>query len=178
MDLIILLLTSFWFILPAYVANAMACVFGGGKPVDLNKNFSDGRRLIGNGVTYRGTFFGIFFGIITSVLQYVISKLQVEWLSLFNHGIIEYVILGFLLSFGALFGDMAGSFLKRRLGFKQGQSAPLLDQTTFIVFALLFAYVYQKIPTEILITLLILSPIVHFSSNIIAYKLKLKKVWW
>ncbi|ABR54903.1 protein of unknown function DUF46 [Methanococcus vannielii SB] len=178
MDLINLLFVSFWFILPAYTANAMACIFGGGKPVDLNKNFIDQKRLIGNGVTYRGTFFGVFFGIVTAIIQYLVSNLGFKFILSFNFTLIEYVIIGFLLSFGALFGDMFGSFLKRRLGFKQGQSAPVLDQITFIVFALIFVSYYYLVPSKISITLLILSPVVHILSNIIAYKLGLKKVWW
>ncbi|MBA2861703.1 CDP-2,3-bis-(O-geranylgeranyl)-sn-glycerol synthase [Methanococcus maripaludis] len=178
MDLLLLLFSAIWYILPAYVANAVPCILGGGRPVDLGKNFFDGNRIIGNGVTYRGTFFGILFGIITGILQHFIVILYMDPQSVFNYGLTGYIILGFLLGTGALFGDMLGSFIKRRLKLNQGQSAPLLDQMTFIVFALIFAYPLYQQPVNLMVILLVISPIIHFSSNIIAYKLHLKKVWW
>ena len=63
---------AIYFMLPAYVANLSGLVFGGGEPVDSGKNFSeysmhkghftDDRRFIGNGVTWRGTFCGTVVG--------------------------------------------------------------------------------------------------------------------
>ncbi len=181
MNLISLLFSSLFYILPAYFANAFACIFGGGTPVDLGKNFIDGKRIIGNGVTYKGTFFGILFGTIVAILQGVIVNLKIiniDGSSIFYYNVFEYAFIGFLLSFGALFGDMIGSFIKRRLGIKQGRPAPLLDQTVFVIFAILFAYPFSPIPFEMIVTLLIISPVIHLSSNIIAYKLYIKKVWW
>jgi len=178
MDLLLLLFSAIWYILPAYIANAVPCILGGGRPVDFGKNFFDGYRLIGNGVTYRGTFFGILFGIITGILQHFIVILYMGPKSVFNYGLTGYIILSFLLATGALFGDMLGSFIKRRFKLNQGQSAPLLDQITFIVFALLFAYPFYPLPINTIILLLVISPLIHLSSNIVAYKLHLKKVWW
>ena len=63
---------AIYFMLPAYVANLSGLVFGGGEPIDAGKNFSeyskhkghftDDRRFIGNGVTWRGTFCGTVVG--------------------------------------------------------------------------------------------------------------------
>nr|A9A8W5.1 RecName: Full=CDP-archaeol synthase; AltName: Full=CDP-2,3-bis-(O-geranylgeranyl)-sn-glycerol synthase [Methanococcus maripaludis C6] len=178
MDLLLLLFSAIWYILPAYVANAVPCILGGGKPVDFGKTFFDGNRIIGNGVTYRGTFFGILFGIITGILQHFIVILYMGPETVFDYGLFGYIILSFLLASGTLFGDMLGSFIKRRFKLNQGQSAPILDQITFIVFALLFAYPFYPLATNSIVLLLVISPIIHFSSNIIAYKLHLKKVWW
>jgi CDP-2,3-bis-(O-geranylgeranyl)-sn-glycerol synthase len=96
----------------------------------------------------------------------------------FYSNIFECAFLGFLLSSGALFGDMMGSFIKRRLGIKQGRPAPILDQLNFIFGALLFTYPFSPIPLDMIITICLITPIVHLTSNIIAYKLKIKKVWW
>ena len=121
MDLLLLLFSAIWYILPAYVANAVPCILGGGRPVDFVKTFFDGNRIIGNGVTYRGTFFGILFGIITGILQHFIVILYMRPESAFNYGLFGYIILSFLLATGALFGDMLGSFIKRRFKLNQGQ---------------------------------------------------------
>ena len=53
MDLEIIL-QALWLILPAYVANASAVLVGGGTPVDFGKNWRDGKRILGDGKTWRG----------------------------------------------------------------------------------------------------------------------------
>ena len=178
MGTIQLLFNSLIYILPAYVANASACVFGGGAPLDMGKNFIDGKRLIGNGVSYRGTFFGLLCGTIAAILEGIIINLNIVGNTAFYFNIFEWAYIGFLLSLGALFGDMFGSFIKRRIGLAQGKPAPILDQLGFVVFAILFAYPFAPISPNMIIVLLIITPIIHLSANVIAYKLGLKDVWW
>ncbi|WP_048057878.1 CDP-2,3-bis-(O-geranylgeranyl)-sn-glycerol synthase [Methanothermococcus okinawensis] len=178
MSIIQLIYNSLIYILPAYVANASACIFGGGTPLDMGKKFVDGKRIVGNGVTYRGTFFGILCGIIVAVLEGMIVNLNIVNNIAFYFNIFEWVYIGFLLSLGALFGDMLGSFIKRRIGIAQGKPAPILDQIGFVVFAILFAYPIAPISIEMIIVLLIITPAVHLLGNIVAYLLGVKKVWW
>src|SRR2546426_9134833 len=45
---------ALWFFLPAFVANPMAVVFGGGTPIDFGRILRDGERLFGDGKTWRG----------------------------------------------------------------------------------------------------------------------------
>ncbi|WXG40634.1 MAG: CDP-2,3-bis-(O-geranylgeranyl)-sn-glycerol synthase [Candidatus Freyarchaeum deiterrae] len=85
---------------------------------------------------------------------------------------------GFLLSFGALIGDLIGSFIKRRLNLERGRPAPPLDQLDFIIGALLFSFIDFIPPIEIIIVLVVLTPIIHLAANIIGYKLRLKKEPW
>src|SRR2546428_6457471 len=49
---------AFWFLLPAYVANPMAVVFRGGTPLDLGRSVRGGRRVLGDGQTWRGVWGG------------------------------------------------------------------------------------------------------------------------
>jgi CDP-2,3-bis-(O-geranylgeranyl)-sn-glycerol synthase len=84
----------------------------------------------------------------------------------------------FLLSFGALIGDLIGSFIKRRLNLERGQPAPPLDQLDFIIGALAFSFIVFIPPIEIIIVLLVLTPIIHLIANVIGYKLRLKKEPW
>src|SRR3989475_5585609 len=53
---------ALWFFLPAYVANPMAVVFGGGTPIDFGRTLRDGERLFGDGKTWRGLVGGTLAG--------------------------------------------------------------------------------------------------------------------
>lgn len=54
MTLTEIILTAFWAMLPAYIPNNAAVIFGGGKPVDLGKKWK-GKRILGDGKTWRGS---------------------------------------------------------------------------------------------------------------------------
>ena len=95
-------------------------------------------------------------------------------------------IVFFLLSFGALFGDMTASFIKRRSQLKRGDKSPLLDMFDFIGMALLLSFIFVNdwlmswilegyVP---LFTLLVATPILHRGVNIIGYKLGVKNEPW
>ncbi len=166
-----LVLQALYFFLPAYVANTCACLFGGGRPVDMGKSFLDGRRVLGDGVTVRGSLMGILSGVVTGVLMAYAEGLEAAQFQ-------DMVVLAFLLSFGAIAGDAGGSFIKRRLGLKRGAPAPLLDQLNFVVGGLAFASLVVDISLETVLVLLILTPIGHKMVNVTGYQLKLKDVPW
>ncbi len=83
-------------------------------------------------------------------------------------------MIAVLLAFGALFGDLCGSFVKRRVGFSRGESFPVLDQLEFVVGALLLASLIKVPRWEIVAILLILTPFIHLGTNFIGYKLGFK----
>ncbi|MGZ7043229.1 MAG: CDP-2,3-bis-(O-geranylgeranyl)-sn-glycerol synthase [Methanobacterium sp.] len=156
-----------YFMLPAYLANAGALAFGGGNPLDSGKNFTDGRRIFGDGVTWRGTIIGILIGILVGLAQGILSG-----------NISQGILLGFFLGLGALIGDACGSFIKRRMKIERGRPTPFLDQLDFVVGALIFASIVVILPFYMIILILIISFILHLSANIIAYLLGIKKVWY
>jgi CDP-2,3-bis-(O-geranylgeranyl)-sn-glycerol synthase len=163
---------ALYFFLPAYVANTCACLLGGGKPVDHGRIFIDGRRIFGDGVTIRGSLVGILSGVVAGVLMVYLENLTNS-----PQGI-EKILLAFLLSTGAIAGDAAGSFIKRRLNIVRGAPAPVLDQLNFVVGGLLFASLVYSIKLEAVLVLLILTPIGHLMVNFTGYHLKLKDVPW
>lgn len=183
-----LLAYALYFMLPAYMANVSALAFGGGTPVDFRRKFTDGRRILGDGVTWRGTIIGIIIGTLIAAIQGIvfmyygdIFTLIPGWATLVgiipnNYG--EWILLGLALSGGALIGDAAGSFLKRRINIERGKPAPLLDQLDFVVVALILAALVVTIPLSIIILILIFSVILHLMTNTIAYLLGLKNVWY
>jgi len=168
---------GFWFpillfLLPIYVTNASAMVFGGKTPLDLNIIWRDGRPILGKGKTFQGTFFGVFFGTLTALLLWAIFPLQTAEMT----G--NFVAFGFLISLGAVIGDLVKSFIKRRLGKKSGEEFLLADQLDFVIGALVFGWVFFA-PTALQILVMILATIVvHRIANWIAFKTKLKTVPW
>lgn len=162
--------------MPAYISNPMAVVFGGGMPIDLGKNWTDGKRILGDGKTFRGLFAGTVCGIIAGLIQMKATPL----LSLGTFTLTAIITL----SFGALLGDMIKSFFKRRMGFERGGKMPLLDQLDFVAGAWILTYLFDKqwfsenFSFEIMIIVLILTPVLHRLTNIMGYHLKLKKEPW
>jgi len=156
-----------YFMLPAYLANAGALAFGGGKPLDSGLNFRDGRRIFGDGVTWRGTIIGTGIGILVGFIQGIISG-----------NILGGIILGLFLGGGALIGDAGGSFVKRRMNIERGHPTPFLDQLDFVIGALVFASIVIILPIYMIILILIISFILHLIANILAYLFGIKKVWY
>lgn len=156
-----------YFMLPAYLANVTALTFGGGTPLDFGGYYKDGYRLLGNGVTWKGTIIGSLFGTSIGIVQGLIIG-----------NIVQGFLLGFTLAIGALMGDAAGSFIKRRLKIDSGKPAPILDQLDFVVGALLLSSLVQPLPSFLIFLILIITLILHLSANILAYSLGIKEVWY
>ena len=156
-----------YFMMPAYLANVSALSFGGGKPVDFGRYFIDGRRIIGDGVTWRGLIIGTIIGTFFGFIQGIISG-----------NLWEGILIGLFLGGGALIGDACGSFIKRRLRIERGRPAPGLDQLDFVIGALLFASIIVVLPMEMILLIVIITMILHVSANIIAYLIGIKEVWY
>ena len=185
-NLLIAVAGAIYFMLPAYVANLSGLAFGGGTPVDGGKECKDGRRLIGNGVTWKGLINGTILGTIVGGVLGIIGTFYGD-LSVLTGGIIDLpvygsivggVILGFRMAFGALLGDLVGSFIKRRIGLQSGEPAPIMDQLDFVVGALILSLLVVKISWEFFIIVAVLTLILHLGSNMIAYLLGIKDVWY
>ncbi len=92
------------------------------------------------------------------------------------------------LSFGALLGDVLGSFLKRRLGMEKGRRAPVLDQYDFVLGAFVLTgiifpgwvaahYIIGEAAFGLLLILAV-TPILHRVVNLVGYKMGKKEVPW
>lgn len=173
--MVLLLIQALWFILPAYAANAFPPMLKGKRVLDFGKRLHK-HRILGDGKTIEGTVGGILFGFFIGLIQiYVQGFIPAEW----ELNLIEMsLLLIFLLSIGAVIGDILGSFAKRRFSIKRGEPAPLLDQLDFLVFAILSANLILSIKTEIIIVLLIITPPLHWVTNLVGYFAKIKKTPW
>ena len=162
--------------IPAYVPNSAAAVFGGGRSIDAGRNWRDGRRMLGDGKTWRGFFGGVLSGIAIGIVQVALEPYL--GLSLLTPTVVV------CLAAGALLGDMVKSFAKRRLNKTRGEEWLIADQydLVFGAFALLlifnYAWVIATITPLILVWILILTPLLHRGANIIGYLIGVKDVPW
>ncbi|WP_292347884.1 MULTISPECIES: CDP-2,3-bis-(O-geranylgeranyl)-sn-glycerol synthase [unclassified Methanoregula] len=165
--------------LPAYVPNPVAALFGGGTPIDLGKTYSDGRRIFGDGKTWRGLVAGIASGIITGlVLIWAAGRFPAAGLP--PHTLLSVI----LLATGALLGDLVKSFFKRRFNRERGSKWPVADQYDLVAGAFLLlligdpGWLFAVVTIPVLIVILIITPVLHRATNIIGYVFKVKEVPW
>jgi len=163
---------ALYFIFPAYCANSAPVIFGGGRPIDGGRTFIDGKPLLGSHKTVRGFLAGLIVGTLVGFVFQILSPLQSV---LFRYN----ASLGFVLSLGALVGDLFDSFVKRRLGLPPGSSFPIADQLDFILGALLFSLIVPPLPQlHIILIVLFITPPIHLVTNIFAFLLGLKSTPW
>jgi CDP-2,3-bis-(O-geranylgeranyl)-sn-glycerol synthase len=165
--------------LPAYLPNPVAALLGGGAPIDAGRTFSDGRRVFGDGKTWRGLIGGVIAGILIGLVQILAAgTYDLSWLPRMT------LLSVALLAAGALFGDLIKSFFKRRFGKERGAKWPVADQYDLVAGAFLLLLVFDSgwLFTEVTLPafacILILTPLLHRAVNIIGYLLKVKEVPW
>jgi len=187
-DGVLAILRAIWLMVPMLIPNSAAVLFGGGTPVDFGRKMKDGTRILGDGKTWRGLAGGTLSGMVLGLIQVgIMTALDVpSWT--YDPCILCTVFILFLLAFGSMFGDMLGSFLKRRIKIARGAKAPGLDQYDFLIGTLIliipieWAWFYENMIDGIywvgFIGLIILIPFMHRAMNIIGFKMGKKDVPW
>jgi CDP-2,3-bis-(O-geranylgeranyl)-sn-glycerol synthase len=157
--------SALYIILPMYCANGAPVIFGGGRPIDLGRNFVDGERLLGDHKTFRGFFSGLIVGVVVgAVCSYLFSR--------------NLMGIAIPASLGALLGDIAGAFIKRRLKIKPGGPLPIVDQLDFVLGAIILVSVFSTISLPVVLILLLVTPPIHLLTNVGAFALGLKDHYW
>jgi CDP-2,3-bis-(O-geranylgeranyl)-sn-glycerol synthase len=161
------LLIALLIYLPAFVANGSAPFIKNGTPIDLKKEFIDGKRIFGDGKTFEGLLIALTFG---TTIGVILTRI-------FND--FNWILISFIESLFAMIGDMIGAFIKRRIGVPRGGRVLGLDQLDFILgssLALLIMHVsllwYQ------FLFICGIAFLLHQLTNYIAYILKIKNVPW
>lgn len=178
---------ALWFFLPAYIANPMAVVFGGGTPIDFGRTLADGERIFGDGKTWRGLVGGTLAGAVIGLLL----SLPISYLSPASDWSFgspaEAFAVSALLAFGALLGDLAGAFIKRRRHLPRGAKARGLDQYDFVAGALLasLAIPSWSIPRFFsgdallgVVAIIVITPALHRAVNFVGYRMGKKHEPW
>jgi len=187
-DGFLIIIQAIWAMLPAYLANPAAVLVGGGTPIDFGKNWRDGRRILGNGKTWRGLFGGAFLGMCIGFIQIGIVRFtNIKYLTDFSIPGSDFGFIGllFTLSFGAMLGDAIKSFWKRRKGLERGQKSPyFIDSYDFMLgswlltMSFFWAWFWSTFSIWHLLSVAILTPALHRIVNIIGYKMGKKEEPW
>lgn len=174
-------ISSLVLFIPAFVANPSAVLTGGHLVIDGGRLYK-GKRLFGDHKTWSGYVGGTLSGAMIGLLiNYTFLYAGVKELTFSNY-LLPTFLMVFTLSFFSMFGDLIGSFIKRRIGRAPGTESIFLDQYPFALFSLAFFYIFfwpeAKLifPWDGVLAILIVTPLIHRAVNIIGYKLKMKDV--
>jgi CDP-2,3-bis-(O-geranylgeranyl)-sn-glycerol synthase len=181
MNVLDIVVLAFWLMLPAYVPNNAAVLTGGGPPIDGGRTWN-GKRLLGDGKTWRGTAGGILAGV---GLGLVLNAIVTDVSGAIGVSLPEFPIAALLaLAAGAMLGDILASFLKRRTGRERGAAFPGIDQLDFVAVSLAVTVVVatdwfvEWFTVPVIVAVLILTPVLHLGTNAAAFKLGLKDEPW
>ena len=169
--------TALWAMLPAYVPNNAAVLAGGGRPIDGGRSWGN-RRVLGDGKTWRGTLAGTIAGTALALALDVLVPSVNDALGVTLPGF--PITAAVALALGAMVGDIAASFVKRRLDRQRGAPVPGLDQLDFVVGALALTAIAapdwftSTFTLPVVAVVLVATPLLHVGTNAIAYVLGLK----
>lgn len=172
-------LAACWIMLPAWLPNPIAALFGGGRPIDGGRVLADGHRLLGDGKTWRGLAAGVLAGL-------AIGGLEI-WTQGFSFPVplpAQTPVTVAALAVGALLGDMIMSFVKRRTGRERGAAWPVVDQYdlvagAFVLLALVdWSWITANVTLPVLVFILLLTPLLHRVFNLIGFAAGIKKEPW
>ncbi|NHJ00995.1 MAG: CDP-archaeol synthase [Candidatus Heimdallarchaeota archaeon] len=160
---------------------------------DGNRLLGDGKTIRGfwAGVLV-STIIGGLFGLLSFIFPIRLIPennitLRIEYLSLVQDGFLFGVlrslrmnqilenpistglIIGFVITFGGLTGDILGSFIKRRSGIERGKTFIFLDQLGFLVIGFIFIYPIVPWPIEWFLILVPTTFVVHIVANLIGF---------
>ena len=160
--MILFIFQSLYFMLPAYFANMTPVLVKKvpilNYPLDFGKSINK-IRIFGDHKTYRGFFAAILIATFIAYIQkflFSASSIIREY-SIIDYSATSPVLIGFLMGFGALLGDLIESFIKRRLNKKPGERWFPWDQMDFLPTTLLLVALIIIPPIDMIICLIVLS---------------------
>lgn len=185
----VFIVSCFYFFLPAYCANMVPPLVRDIRwlrfldvPVDFGRKLNN-NRVFGSHKTWRGFAASMVVGISVAVLQGWLY--QFNWaneLSPFDYRAVNIWLFGFLISFGAVAGDLGCAFVKRRLRIDPGASFMPWDQTNYVIgsFFILEPYVRPHLESSLSVwgTLFVLTFFLHILFNRFGYDLGLHRAKW
>ncbi len=180
MNFIIYLISIVYLLVPAAFANMIpvfvknyfkALAF----PVDFNTKF-EGSRLFGSHKTFRGFVFGILASIIIVIIQIYLYRFNLfKDISFLDYNNTNPFVFGFLVGFGVLFGDLVGSFIKRRFRVRPGRSFLILDQINSAIGYVIFVVPFYFKSWSLAFWIIIVWFFGHLALRYLGYLLRITK---
>lgn len=158
------------------------------KPLDNNKNFIDGKRILGDNKTYKGLVGYLLLNILMSILWGFIC--QITNLNSYNYFYINNqntllfnTYIGFLLGLGYSLFELPNSFIKRRLDIVPGKEARglkkyffiFLDQADSVFGCALVVWLFYDLGIILYLAYVIIGAITHIVINMLLYMMGLRK---
>jgi CDP-2,3-bis-(O-geranylgeranyl)-sn-glycerol synthase len=173
---------ALWFLLPAAIANVTPILAAHlpllqtwNAPLDGGHQYK-GKDIFGKHKTWRGIITGTLAALVVFALQQHAYDTY-TWAKTISAGV-NYTtlpfLLGPLLGIGALGGDAAKSFFKRRLGIEAGKTWFPFDQLDYIFGAILVSLPFVVLPVRFYLWMLVLWFIVHLAASYVGWLLHLK----
>ncbi|MEW5896473.1 MAG: CDP-archaeol synthase [Nanoarchaeota archaeon] len=170
MPFLLLILSSLYFFLPAYFANMAPVLFRwlpfGSKPLH--------EKLFGRNKTWRGLVIAPIMGTFIFWIQKFLYVQGFTTLALIDYADFS-LLLGLLLGTGAILGDLVKSYFKRKQKIESGKPWLGWDQLDFVIGGLLLSFFIYVPQIEVVVILLITSPILHVLVNYIGYLLGISR---
>jgi len=179
-EIVFLMLSCFYFMLPAYFANMAPVIVKKINflkyPIDFWHKINN-KPIFGKNKTFRGLFFGVLFAIVIAYIQYYFYNNGV-FVDLAFTDYSNWLLIGVLMGFGAIFGDVVESFVKRQLDYPPGKPFVPFDQTDFVIGALVFVYPIINLGVWKVIAIILLSLVLHISVNHFAFYTRIRNEKW
>src|SRR3989338_1712290 len=177
------ILTCLYVIIPGALANMMPVFVRSinflNVSVDFDKKWFDNKPIVGTHKTYRGFFFGNLAANFITYIQSLLYKYPFfQQISFFNYDEISFLLVGFMMGFGVLFGDLIKSFFKRRTNIKPGDKFFPWDQLDLVIGAIIFISFIQRIPWSMIVFYIIVGPALHVFFNHLGYWFKIRETKW
>lgn len=166
------MLDTFLLYLPAFLANAAPVVWMR-VPWVRAHNAPICPALFGGNKTWQGLIGGIVVGALCGGVLGMVGVGGVLYARP-----IAAAGYGALLGFGALTGDAMKSAVKRRMGIPPGGRLPVLDNVDYGIGALLVLLPFHVPTVHAVVLVLFLAWFLSIVSNLTAYALGLKAVWY
>lgn len=180
-----LVVGALYLFLPAYVANMAPVVAKRlrlfpvlDRPLDGGREMR-GQPLFGSHKTLRGVVVGVAAANVTALLQWRDAARGgfLPSLTDFPYGEVSPWLWGFALGIGALLGDLAKSFFKRRFGIPPGRRWFPWDQLDLILGAIALGWLVYPVSLPVILAVLIATPILGLLVNLGGYLLSVKEAW-
>lgn len=122
---------------------------------------------------------GVSSAMFVGTIQFFLWQFEVIRIrSIIDFSVIDPLTFGFFGGVGALSGDLIKSFFKRRFKIPSSNPWPVFDQLDFILGYVATTSLFIHWDARLFVSAIILTLIVHPLTNVAAYFLSVKKVWW
>ena len=158
------------------------------KPMDMGKNFRDGKRIFGDNKTWKGFIGYLIFDTVSTVIWGIVCHSSgIDHLNYFyiNHEntFLFNLMVGFLLGLGYALFELPNSFLKRRLDITPGKTISgawriffiFLDQADSIFGCALVVWLFYDLGIGLYLLYVLVGALTHIIMNVLLYLCRLRK---